>query len=292
MKRCTSCGRAVDDSAGLVERATCPWCGGALVVDIAGSRTLADAVQVLWSVDPESPYDGRRAKRDLADLCPGMTDIARDIRVAGEVGALGLLRDGKAEAARRELCRAAHWDDGTAKEFVFAYLSLDPEATLMEVGELELRHKEEEDRARHEAEAKARQEAEEVARRTVVAESFREDEEARLKREEAAREFEKAKLELKAMEDEALRVARKKRRNQRIRRIVACVFAAFIIFVIGVSSCSRRAYSSTSEVVGVGNTSAQAMRDVAFGAVEMGGTHTGLLSSSGPSCCNTGYLLV
>lgn len=128
MKRCERCGRAVDDSPGLAGHESCPWCDGALADDPKGPRTLSDALQVLWSVDRDSPFDGHRAELDLRDLCPGLPRITRDVRIAGNVGALRLLRDGRPGAASRVLQDEAHWHGAYVGEFVAAYASLEPGA--------------------------------------------------------------------------------------------------------------------------------------------------------------------
>jgi hypothetical protein len=119
----------VEDSSGIVEHASCPWCGGALRDDPAGPATTADAVQVLWSFDPEAPYRGEGARRDILDLCPGLTSAARDVARAGEAGALPHLRPGGDPQAATRALVAAGWGRAEADALVGAYLSLWPDGT-------------------------------------------------------------------------------------------------------------------------------------------------------------------
>lgn len=124
MKRCTKCGRAVDDESQIVSYSSCPWCGGVLESDLAGPQTLADAVQLLWTIDHAAPYNERMAVSNLKDHCPSLTSVIRDIHVAGDVGALALLRDGKVEGARRVLRDDAHWSEPAIDNLFDAYSSI------------------------------------------------------------------------------------------------------------------------------------------------------------------------
>lgn len=126
MKRCVDCNRAVDDTSGIVVYEKCPWCNGVLSDDPVGPQTIADALQVLWTVNHEIVYKGCAAEADLRDLCPGLPEVIHDIKVADELGVLKLIQSNKLEAAHRALVKKAHWNEAMATELVLAYKQLDP----------------------------------------------------------------------------------------------------------------------------------------------------------------------
>lgn len=93
--------------------------------------TLTDAMQVLWSVDSDAPYDSHRAARDLADLCPRLSKERHLIEMAEQACALAPLRTCDVQGAHMPLLNAG-WKWPQIREFLLAYISLETNSTRAE----------------------------------------------------------------------------------------------------------------------------------------------------------------